>query len=203
MYIVCMHNIHIYTYIHIWYEIYHNIYTVANLRNQINAINGLHPERPNAPLPPNHGFYRLTWVSLMNSKVTKSVIHHHPRSLADVDWFLHWKRPAGGWTTHLKKMQVKLDRLLKDRSKNNEYLKPPHSYSILGWPSLEPSWITLIYHLKDQFVPKLFVQYCTYLYSKLQKATLGFWGFWGSFAPHLVRKYIIPGDPNRFHNITG
>ena len=29
-----------------------------------------------------------------------------------------------------------------------------------------------------------------------------FWGFCGSFVPHLVGKYIIPGDPNRSPNIT-
>ena len=33
--------------------------------------------------------------------------------------------------------------------------------------------------------------------------TLWFWGFRGSLAPHLVGKYIIPGDPNRSPNITG
>ena len=36
-----------------------------------------------------------------------------------------------------------------------------------------------------------------------QSTTLWFWGFWGSLAPHLVGKYIIPGDHYRSPNITG
>ncbi len=35
------------------------------------------------------------------------------------------------------------------------------------------------------------------LKKKLGITTLGFWGFRGSLALHLVGKYIIPGDPNR------
>ena len=118
----------------------------------------------------------------MNSKVTKSASHQHPRSLADVDWFLHGKRLVG-------------EQPIWKRCKSNWIVCPRIGVKITNIWNGHPVTQYLV-HLKDQFFPKMFVQYCTYLYSKLQKAGPRKGAPWDfeDFGAHLVRKYIIPGS---------
>ena len=134
----------------------------------------------------------------MNSKVTKSVIQHHPRSLADVDWFLHGKRRKSNWIV-CSRIGVKT---------MNIWNRHTVTWVTIAW--------TIVNHLNLPSKRSICSQnVCPVLYLVLKAPksrpkkgavlpTLGFWEFWGSFAPHLVRKYIIPGPKSlpQYHRVA-